>query len=230
MVQVLQLPQQISLQIKLIDDAAIDPDFVMRWREPVEKVLAESIFTMDPIESVIKQCNEGVLGSLEHCSFVLHQFRPEPLARQDELSGIRQLINELDHELKIAKDISADVRAFLRAHVRAMSQALDDFAVMGSGGLQDEFDKMVGALVRRKDILIQVEAADSSEERSVWTKVWELLARVATVLSLSVSLLALGQVTHNQLQGDPVNPTIVVQIETPPNPADGGGPVSQGRP
>jgi hypothetical protein len=221
-VRVFQLPPQISIETENLDDNDFDRQFAMRWYQPVEKMFAKTLFSTAQIAQVIGSYNEDTLASLEHCSYILHRYRPEPSPSTEDLDSILKLITEIEDEIAGSDDIDAALSEFLLEHVRAMKAAIDDFFIVGARALQERLDQAVGAAVRQPDLMANAtNGNEGPESETVLHKFGALLTRIAVVLSISANLLAIGQAAHADLVNDPPKPPTIENVtivdETPPS-------------
>jgi hypothetical protein len=224
-VEVLQLPHEIDVQMQQIDDDYFDRDFAMRWWKPVQKTFEDALFSTAQVSQALHYDNEA-LGSLETCSYTLHRYRREALPGNDDLNSIRELLTEIEDFVATDGDIDAELAKFLLRHVRAMARAIDDFDIIGADAMEMVLNEALGASMRRGYIPNHVdeeESPDDTGSESAVKKFWKMLSRAAVVLSISANLLALGQAAHSGMTNThPPAVENVVNVEELPL---SGGPV-----
>lgn len=211
----IQLPiKAMTLMDDIPDDGSFDREFALRWFPSVQSAFQNVFFNSGQIAQVTGHYNEGTLASLESCSYQLHRFRPEPTPTANELSDIQAQISELLESLKNSPDLNANLRSLLIIHANSMARAIDDFWIAGSEALQDQLDRTIGALIRTS-YFPQIKSAGEAEEDSALKKFWQLLGRIALVLSVTTGLLQLGQKAYNELESHPAVPSITRIVELP---------------
>ena len=166
MLQVLQLPVVIAVQMEEIVDDSFDRDYAMRWYTPVESALASSVWNNGAINQVTGKYDGAALGSLETCSYVLHRFRSEREIPGDTLSEISDLLSELAGMLASDGGVDRKLREFLLPHVRSMQQAISDYFIVGPTDLIAKLDQAVVSFARNIEILVRMQGEAERDEKS----------------------------------------------------------------
>lgn len=212
---VFRLPGEIEHEMAKIDEQEYDPDLALRWRGAIRSgVGTASLFSGLPAGQPAANMDDAVLGSLEHCSYVLHRYRPQRVLSKTELDGINELISELITEIQENEDaMDPSLRDFLFFHASEMMHALSDLTLRGPAALEEALDQAVGAGQRRVDLTVRLETEANS---GGWTKFLNLLVGVAAVLQIaSTSLMLPGQV-RQELEGPaPAQASVVKVVPTP---------------
>jgi hypothetical protein len=214
--QVLQLPQEIESELAAVDERDYDRDHVMRWRGNVERGLG-SLFSDRPSNQVAGDFDDVSLNSLESCNWVLHRYRPQRPVAESDLDRIRELINELEAELRDSSGIDPELREFLLFHCAAMSRALRDFTIRGPVALEDALYQAWGAGNLRVDLSVRTETASHA-----WEKFKEILTTTALVLGILTTVVGLPEAARLALEGPPPVRVDIVQptrLPVPPAPA-----------
>ncbi len=213
------LPSAIVSEIDRVPDTEYDREFSLRWRHDVQAVLGASLFATEPAATVIRSVSREALFSLEHCSYLLHRFRPQPDVSDQEQQRIAQMVSELEEAVEAEPGMDPDLRIFLLYHAGQMSRALRDLPLRGRAALEDAFDQAVGAANRRMDLTSQAENAGA------WAKFRDLILVIAAILAIASTSLALPGQIRRELEGPPPAPsTIVKVIEQPQAPQDAPSP------
>jgi len=220
--QVLQLPDRAAAEVHGLDDATYDSELILMWHPPVRAAFSNAIFNpnMHKLNEFRSQIDEPILLSLRFCGDLLHRRSAERLLSKDELDRIRQMVDELDEELRRDTKIDPEVRAFLLGHVKAMTQAIADAEIFGPTGLEDALDRLVGSLNRRSDIMVKAE-----DSPSVWTKVANIIVVIAAVFQIAGVQLALPSVIRHELTSGRPSSSQVTVVTSPhsENPKDNQG-------
>ncbi|HEY7146531.1 MAG TPA: hypothetical protein VH637_20010 [Streptosporangiaceae bacterium] len=206
-----QLPDKCAAQVRTLDESLYDEKLILRWHEPVRKLMAEFAFRNDTAagSNTTNRIKEAELLSLQFCSDLLHRHLPERVLAEEEFGRISGLIEELKTELAEDAAIDSEFRAFLLGHVAEMEDAIAVYPVDGSTALIDALDKTVGSLNRRSDIVTK---ADKSP--SAWTKFGNLIVVVAAVCQITGSQLALPAMIKHELSSSHPSTTPQVVIDS----------------
>jgi hypothetical protein len=212
--QVMQLPAEIVAKMEDIADDSFDRDFAMRWYDPVQNALASSIWTHGAINQITGRYDAAALGSLEHCSYVLHKFRSEREIPGDTLSEIGDLLSDLIGMLESDSTVDSKLREFLISHARRMQQAVNAYFIVGPTELMERLDQAVGSLTRNKELLIKMQDEAERDEKSASKKFFDVLAKIALALSVTQGLIAIGHSAYS-LESHLQHPAVFPAIEAP---------------
>lgn len=213
---VFSLPGEIEREILKVSPGEFDGDLAMRWSVRMLQEL-EPAALLNNLSSahVVGRFDKASLNSLEYCSYVLHEHRPQRVFPGSELERIRLLIAELETAVRGAQGLDPDLCEFLLFHAEAMAQALRDLPLRGPAALEDAFDQALGAARRRADLSAR------GENRSTSRKFGELIVAVAAVLQITTAGLTLPGQIRQELEGPaPAAPPVVkIVVQQPDVPA-----------
>lgn len=209
MAPVFRLPDEIETEIGKIESSEYDRDLAMRWHGRVSEGLSR-IFTGQQAGQVAALFDRESLASLEYCSYVLHQYRPQTTFADSDLDRILTLIRELRGEVRQDPGMDPALRDFLLRHADEMERALEDLAVRGPAALEDAFDHAYGAAMRRTDLTAKSEAS-----RGAWRKFGELVVAVAAVLQIATAGIALPGQVRQEIEGPPPPAQVQVPQQAP---------------
>jgi hypothetical protein len=218
MLHVLQLPAKIASEIEAISDDSFDPEFALRWHQPVQRALQNSLFSSGQVAQATSQYNDGALASLEHCSYILHRFKGDPVKSDSDLSEISALLDAIQENLAAGAGIDLELRGFLTVHVQAMKQAISDFFIIGPTGLQDKFDQTLGALYRNPRLAAQAQKEAEADDQSTSKKFFEVLTKIALVLTVAQGFLQLGQSVYAGIEHLATAQPAITHIIAPASP------------
>jgi hypothetical protein len=202
---VLQLPSEIESELAMLDKDDYDRDLVMRWHGNVLRGLG-STFSDRPSNQVAGDFDDVSLSSLESCSWVLHKHRPQRPVAESDLDRIKELISELNAELRNSPDIDPELREFLLLHCDAMSRALSDLAIRGPAALEDALHQAWGAANLRADLSVRSDTAPAA-----WAKFKDILATTALALGILTTVVGLPAAARLALEGPPPVQVEIVQ-------------------
>ncbi|WP_261561842.1 hypothetical protein [Frankia tisae] len=106
-----------------------------------------------------------------------------------------------------------------------MTHALDDYSIRGIAAIQAAFDRTIGALRRRADLLGRL--SDEQDRNEGWTRRFgRYLIRTEMIIAVASSALQLSeQVTAMlDIEQDPQLPTVVTVVQVPPSTDNGAVP------
>ena len=217
---VLALPGEIEAELAKVDRANYKPDLARAWQK-ILPTLSSALFTPEQSNQVAAQFDELSLVSLEYCGWTLSTYRQQRPVADSDLKRIRELIGELESELRDSPNIDPELREFLQLRCDEMSRALRDLTIRGPAALADAWDKAVGATVRQSAVVIRRDTAPGA-----WEKFKEILNTTALVLGTMASAASLAVDAQQALEGPPPPAQVKVVVESPQPPAEpGSGPV-----
>jgi hypothetical protein len=205
-----QLPDKAKEQVLTLDESLYSPDLILKWHEPVRKMLSKTAFRTDGSDAPahINTLGPETMLSLQFCSDLLHRHLPEYVPPDEELQRISGLIGEL-RDAVANPAVDPELRGFLLSHVEDMESAIAAFQITGLPALADALDKAVGSLNRRSDIVVKAEKAPS-----VWTKFGNLIVVVAAVCQITGAQLALPNLIKQELASGSGGHTAQVVIQS----------------
>jgi hypothetical protein len=202
--QVFVLPDDILNEIRQVDESNYDPDLALRWQDSMADVISTTIFFGE--KNPDSPTFSDFMSSLEYCSYVLHRNRPGHKPAESDMDKLKELISELLAQLKDDdSSIDTDLKAFLLSRTEEMARAVNKFEIRGLAGLEEAFDKTIGALNRRPDL-----TARGKDDSGVWKKFAALLVTVAAVLQISTSSFMLPGQIRQAIEGTQPTPVVVV--------------------
>lgn len=193
----IRLPEEILAELAKVDPGLYDHDFVTRWTQKVPGGIAPALFSPMNSAQVAERFDPASLASLESCSYVLHQHRPQRVFADDELARINELIESLLTELEESAGIDADLRDFLWFHATELANAIRDIDVRGPAAVEAAFDQAVGAAQRRMDLTVRA----AKENMPAWQKFFNVIVAIAAALQIATSSLALPGQIQQELDG-----------------------------
>lgn len=211
---VLGLPAQIEAEIRAVPDE--DHELLLEQMPGLASALSQSQNLNAVLQNICQDITNEMRYGLKMCASVLDRKRRERIIEPSDDAAIRDLLTSLEDEIRQSSDLDAELRLFLLRQVRDMREALDRVAIVGIAALEDSFDRLHGALLRRPDVVQGIQ-----QEPAVGEKFARLLARVVLVLTVTGQLLALpAQVTQmlDAVQGQPPGITSTSVNETPEAP------------
>jgi hypothetical protein len=205
---VIRMPAQIREQVALLN---LDANVLLKRLPEVEEALTR-LQLGAPLGQFLAPITEATLDNLEVCSAMLHQFRPEVIPSQDDLSDLSESIKELLDEV-IAAVVDSDLKSYLAEHLHDMLSAISDYRINGSVGVRHAVERAVGELALRREIQ---EGLESDEHGK---RFWRILTNVLLVLNLLDTGVKLGTTFIPALDaGD--KPATVIVVETRDTPAN----------
>jgi hypothetical protein len=227
--QIYNLPTEIGAEMAMLDSSVeYDADMAMRWRDQVTAAFGISLFSGKVTNEIVPYFGERTLDSLENCSWILNRYRPQPAISESEVERISQLIKELQEEIRSGESLDPELSAFLLYHSHLMARALGDVSITGNAALEAAYDQAVGAVIRRKDLLVH--AQESAEKKSVWGKWFDTLMAVAAALQIASSALMLPGQIRQELEGPAPQPPAVVKVIELPGPSGSSAAANSDRP
>src|SRR5258706_3914755 len=175
------MPAAIVSELDRVPETEYDRDFTMRWQGEVLGLLGSRLFMGDQAAQVVPSAvSTESLSSLEHCSYVLYRYRPQPDLTDQQREDIEAKVRDLEEAVRADPDMDGDLRIFLLFHAGQMSRALRDLPLRGRAALEDAFDQAVGAAQRRTDLTTRVK-----ESPSAWEKFRDVMLVVAAALAIA---------------------------------------------
>lgn len=194
MSDVLQLSADAAARIKSLED--VDADLLLRWKRKADLALANSLaLGGSPVNQVLAQYDETTLNQLEFCSYELHRRYRDRSIPGDKVEELIASLVDLRIEIE-SEDagLTAESRGLLLLHLSEMEATLRRYSVTGIDGLEGAFDRTVGHLCRRPDLVGQATQA------KVWPKVAATLAAISLVVTTTTQVLALPPALHDVFQ------------------------------
>jgi hypothetical protein len=152
----------------------------------------------------------GILSGLETTSFILNSaniLTPDP--SDDALEQIRSSAEDILDLLLRDDTIDAELRRLLYEHASAISRSLDLFKIFGLEGVLGEYDRLIGNLARKPDLVDKI-----SKHGDVLARLRKLITALGLIASLVNSGVSIESGVHKALQIDPSH----VSVQAPKAP------------
>lgn len=144
-------------------------------------VIEEALLALN-IGLAVQQWSQRLAPDAMHeltiCSDMLHQYVPEKTGSDEQLAQIRADLDATLEDVRSSTDLPADLRTFLLDHLHEMTRALDLYKVVGLDALRQSFERAIGGIVTRPDLI-----TDENKSRPVWGKFGKLLAGLGLVFA-----------------------------------------------
>lgn len=210
--EVVRLPDQICSEVLRIDEAYVNRDLILRWEPAVMAVMRHSAVFSTHLSDALGSYDHVDLLALEMCADALHRWRREQVIGEEELRQLKDSLEVLEQEITSA-EIPAELRGFLLAHIAEMARALSDYQLRGIVGIRDAFDRLVGAFVRRPDLIPDPESHGGWAE-----KFKDFMSQVAIILAVVSGLAQLPGQVRDMLDPGQSPPPVTVVLPAPSSP------------
>jgi hypothetical protein len=131
--------------------------------------------------------------NIRFCADQLDKRVPEKDVSRQELDAIRQSAWSLYEEI-LKSDLPPNVSRYLLDHLYLMIQAIDDYEITGTAGIEQSFDAVIGAAITNAS------TAKQASESSVGKRFWSLMAKVGVLLKVGKTALELEEGVRKLLQ------------------------------
>jgi hypothetical protein len=170
----------------------IDRNILLAWYEPVSRGLSNLTFMAVKIGQVTEHFGDKEFVLLRVCSDLLRRNNPEIFLPNEQITEIRDLLNQLRGALLTDKGMDAELRNFLLEHAQEMSRALDYDFLCGSAGIRRAYAGTVGSLILAPKLIVRHETSP---------KTWE---KVTAILNAIGAALMFGTAGLQAIEGSPV--------------------------
>lgn len=187
---VMALPLEIKSEIEQCPD--IDQAIYLRWLPTAERAFGHLNFEMQ-WKQFLQHFQKDVRYGIEICAEVLSRIRPQTelnesflnSAREDAARGLKELIDD--------QELPTDLKEKLIQHLAAVISAIDEYNLRGSGPIEAEVERVIGAVVRDQRIW---EVAQSTKSGS---RFWEVMGKVSLALGVIAGAIQIGENVVNVL-------------------------------
>ena len=177
------LPSSIKEAMSYIDD--MDHSIYLRWLPEVEASFSILNFDMQ-WKNFIDRFNGEIMFGIEVCSDRLSRERPEKTANEDLLADLSKKVNELLSEIDSA-DLSGNVWLYIHDHLVRVKEAIEEYRIRGIEPLESAFQQAVGGVVLSPEIYKETQRSQKGK------RFWEIMGRLAIVVSLTVGSVQIGK-------------------------------------
>ncbi len=113
--------------------------------------------------------------------FIAADLPQDESAEASDLHRIRQLVDELQNEIRGSAEFTKAVREWLLDLVRVIRDSLDRFAIRGSRGMRRQISILVGELMQSYEMAVQVK----EQSPSVWDRLFKAIDLMQKLGSLA---------------------------------------------
>lgn len=181
--KVFTLPARITTEISRFDD--LDQRLFLGWRQDLAKALKNVRFDAQ-FNHYTQHLSDTLLINIEFCSHELSKRQPEKMVEQDVLNELKEMACKLYDDVVAAK-LDLQLSRYLLDHLYMVIEAIDDYLITGSGGLETSVDAVVGTFLTKRNLAAQ------AKESPFGKRFWETLGRIALALNLAKTALQLGE-------------------------------------
>ena len=177
------LPSSIKEAMSYIDN--IDHDIYLRWLPQVEASFSSVNFDAQ-WRHFIDRFDGEIMYGIEICAERLSRERPEKTANEELLAGLSEKVNELLSELDTA-ELSANAWLYIHDHLVRTKEAIEEYRIRGIKPLEEAFQQSVGGVVLSPEIYKETQRTQKGK------RFWEIMGRLAIVVSLTVGSVQIGK-------------------------------------
>lgn len=188
-----RLPDQASDQITQLAEPVLPKSVLMRPLPRAKKLLNEFEHLTSHKSKIKDGISEDFLNDLEVTSHLLGKSPILQLSDEMALESIQQLTAEI-RVLLLESDLSAEYKDLVETYINGIAWASTNVRLYGTKGLVAERDRMVGMLLRRGDIVSAMQ-----EDQKLSERIWELLNKIAVVVSITTVPLSIAADTAGLL-------------------------------
>jgi hypothetical protein len=188
--KVFTLPSIIAKYIERFPD--LDADLYLGWRNDLSAAFRAIQFTAT-FGQFSNRLSDSMLINIRFCANELDKLMPEKDVSRQELDAIRQSAWSLYEEI-LKSDFPPNVSRYLLDHLYLMIQAIDDYEITGTAGIEQSFDAVIGAAITNAS------TAKQAYESSVGKRFWSLMAKVGVLLKVGKTALELEEGVRKLLQ------------------------------
>lgn len=195
------IPQVVKRQVEQLPD--INPRAYLTWISLLDQAIKGQ--TLDgQWQQLTALITNDALNSLEVCSDKLRQHNPEALLNSEQLTKIHTDVQDLMNDVAEG-DIDDDIKAFILKHLDIIDRSIRDYAIDGSEAIRTAAMATVGAVVVQKDVY------EKSKDTKLGDRFWKVLGRLLVLLSVTHTMLQLGNIGVDLLPAPSVEQDTLVE-------------------
>jgi hypothetical protein len=188
--KVFTLPSIIATYIERFPDLA--PDLYLGWRNDLSAAF-RAIHFSTTFGQFSNRLSDSMLINIRFCAHELDKRMPEKDISRQELDAIRESAWSLYEEI-LKSDLPPNVSRYLLHHLYLMIEAIDDYEITGTAGIEQSFDAVIGAAITNAS------TAKQANESSIGKCFWSLIAKVGVLLKVGKTALELEEGVRKLLQ------------------------------
>lgn len=177
---IVRLPAQVKALIGRAPDE--DADLLLEHFPAIESALTQLQNLNVPVENLQQGIRDDALYSLRLCSSVIRRTTPERKLKPDDAGRLLKSTYELLDNV-VASSLSEATKSLVVEHVSAIERALRLARVEGIKGVEDAFDRTVGALKRRSDVADEL-ITESRDEGTPAHQFWQWMGRLVMLVTV----------------------------------------------
>jgi hypothetical protein len=181
--KVIAMPHLLEIQIRNIPN--IEHDLYLGWQADLSKAFKRIGFRHD-FNEFAQQISESLLVNIRFCVAELTKNGFDRKCSLDDLEAIRQDLYAL-YERVAGAEMPISISSYLLNLIYRVIEAVDDFQITGSEGLQQALNEAIGSVVTSHETAKQ--AVNTPEGKDFW----DTLGKVRMVLALAKSAAELAQ-------------------------------------
>ncbi|WP_141717343.1 hypothetical protein [Nocardia altamirensis] len=181
------LPAAVAEAVEAVADEHDDLQLLMQWRPNIESALQQAWAMTSAARTVQSHYTMSDISHLRYCSTLLSRAGGETRVDQQALNELSDKIQALYEDTLAAETIPADLRDLVLGQLDNIRVMLRHYALRGSVGLAEAFERAVGATVIRPEA-----TSDANAESQGFVKRYkEVLSLIQLTISTGSSVLAL---------------------------------------
>lgn len=158
-------------------------ELLLKWLPKVNSVTKDTNF-LRQWSHFIAAFTDDVVYGIEICADTLARLSPEKVITEEQLSEldgkVDQLIKEVEND-----DINQWSKHFILSSLYKLQKSIDEIPILGLDGIEETYGTIIGSAIINRDKKIRSEDSKSA------CGLWEILGRIAIVLSIASGPIAI---------------------------------------
>ena len=181
--KIFTLPNIISDEILQLND--IDHDLYLGWREDLIQALYHINFRAQ-FNDFSSRLTDSLLMNIRFCAHELGRRRPEKTIDPSEIEELKNDAYTLYESLKTS-DIPADLRRYLLDHLYTVIDAIDNYLITGTPGLEIALDSAIGSAYTNYALVMKTKNSDEGKQ------FWNVFGKLAVAIQFTKNTAELGE-------------------------------------
>ncbi|MFC9559858.1 hypothetical protein [Agromyces sp. NPDC056965] len=188
--EVISMPNQIADAVARIAHPVPPADVLLEPLDPIRAALGFAASPGASVSQMMSNVHEGHLSTLRTCSFVLTSQGPQPTLGEQRRVELIEHARSIVDLLLSDTDLPVDLRRQILTAAQRIIASLSLYKVAGAEAALDEWDRVVGALIR------DPEAIRQHAKHPAVQRLNKLGAALLVAMNIYTGIPAIGAATH----------------------------------
>ena len=177
------LTQVVSDHITKYPD--LDHNLYLGWRNDLCNSFKQINFSAK-FNAFSSTLSDSLLINIQFCAHELGKRKPEKVIEEAQLQELKDEASKLYDQI-LESDLDSEISEYLADLTYRFVDAIDNYLITGSLGIQRALDSAVGTVITTNKI------ATSSKETSEGKAFWNIAGKTAILLNLAKTVMELGE-------------------------------------